>query len=339
MDLPVMPPVKPMLAATAAQIPPGQHYEPKWDGFRAIIFRDGDEVHFGSRNTKPIERYFPELIAAVRAALPQRCVLDGEIVVQNHDGTLDFPALQQRIHPAESRIKKLAHETPAMFVAFDCLALGDDALLEEPLQQRRQILEGALDFTADPLVSLTPLTNDVQIAREWFTEFEARGIEGIVAKRHDLKYLPGQRVMTKVKHVRTADCVVAGYRPYKGDAHAIGSLLLGLYTASGDLASVGIVGAFSQRRRRELFEELQPLVTALVDHPWAASPGAGARKPQDAAVSRWSGSKNLEFVPLRPERVIEVKYDRMEGDRFRHTTQFVRWRPDRDPASCTFEQL
>lgn len=324
MKLPVMPPVQPMLAAITKEIPPGQQYEPKWDGFRAIIFRDGDEILIGSRNTKPIERYFPELVAALRSTLPQRCVLDGEIVIQNSDGVLDFPALQQRIHPAESRINKLSRETPAQFVAFDCLALGADALLEEPLSRRRKILAGALDFTADPLVALTPATDDLELAREWFIEFEARGVEGIVAKRHDLKYLPGQRAMTKIKHVRTADCVVAGYRPYKGDAHAIGSLLLGLYTEAGELASVGIVGTFSQRRRRELFEELQPLVTTLTGHPWApivddatpvgsaSSAAAGARKPQDAAVSRWSGNKNLEFV---------------------------RWRTDRDPQSCTFAQL
>lgn len=353
MDLPVMPPVQPMLAATAAQIPPGQQYEPKWDGFRAIIFRDGDDVHFGSRNTKPIQRYFPELVAAVRAALPQRCVLDGEVVVQNQDGVLDFSALQQRIHPAESRIKKLALQTPATLLAFDCLALDDKSLLNEPLVVRRRALERAIG--AEPIeperVALTPVTSDIAIAQEWFTDLESRGIEGIVAKDFEMEYRPGERVMTKIKHVRTADCVVAGFRPYKGDAQAVGSLLLGLYTEAGELASVGIIGSFSQRRRRELFGELQPLVTPLRDHPWAPikdddtsaasvnSASGGVRKPQDAAVSRWSGTKNLEFVPLRPERVVEVKYDRMEGDRFRHTTQFVRWRTDRDPQSCTFAQL
>ena len=353
MDLPVMPPVRPMLAATAAQIPPGQQYEPKWDGFRAIIFRDGDDVHFGSRNTKPIERYFPELVAAVRAALPRRCVLDGEVVVQNQDGVLDFSALQQRIHPAESRIKKLALQTPATLLTFDCLALDDRSLLEEPLVERRRALERAIG--AEPKepdrVALTPVTSDIAIAQEWFSDLESRGIEGIVAKDFEMEYRPGERVMTKIKHVRTADCVVAGFRPYKGDAQAVGSLLLGLYTDAGELASVGIIGSFSQRRRRELFAELQPLVTPLSDHPWAPikdddtsagsvnSASGGARKPQDAVVSRWSGNKNLEFVPLRPERVVEVKYDRMEGDRFRHTTQFVRWRPDREPQSCTFAQL
>jgi len=341
--LPVNPPIKPMLARVGQRIPENQHYEPKWDGFRGIIFRDGNDVQITSRTTKPLERYFPELVAAATASLPQRCVIDGEIVVQDEGGALDFSALQQRIHPASSRIEKLARETPATFVAFDCLAVGKNSLMDARFSQRRETLADLLGSHREvhsPIV-LTPATQDLDVAQEWFDEFEVLGIEGVVAKRLDLEYRPGERVMTKVKHIRTADCVVAGYRTYKNDDQAIGSLLLGLYTDDGELASVGITGSFSQQQRRDLFTELQPLVTDLDNHPWAPSTSndTDARKPQDAAVSRWNSGKSLQFVPLRPEQVVEVKYDRIEDQRFRHTTQFLRWRHDRDPRSCTFDQL
>jgi ATP-dependent DNA ligase len=341
MDLPVMPPVAPMLARLSADIPLGAYsYEPKWDGFRAIVFRDRDEVEIGSRNGRPMDRYFPEVVAAARAGLPERCVVDGEIVVPDPArGRLDFEALQQRIHPAESRVKLLAQRTPAHFVAFDLLALGDRDLTGEPFQERRRALEEALAGARSP-IHLTPATPDTEVAGRWFDEFEGAGLDGVVAKPLDLSYQPGKRVMVKVKHVRTADCVVAGYRAYKADASGVGSLLLGLHESGGELVFVGVVGAFSAVRRRELLQELQPLVTTFDGHPWDwGEAGATARTPQSSAASRWSAGKDLSFVPLRPERVVEVRYDHMEGDRFRHTTQFVRWRPDRDPRSCTFTQL
>jgi ATP-dependent DNA ligase len=335
-----MPPLAPMLAKVAADIPPGQHYEPKWDGFRSMIFRDGDEVEIGSRNEKPMTRYFPEVVEAVRRSFPQRAVIDGEIVVADPErNVLDFETLQQRIHPAVSRVTLLSQQTPASFVAFDLLALGDDDLTGRPLAERRRLLEGAL-AKAQPPIHLTPATQDVEVAREWFERFEGAGLDGIVAKRLDLTYQPDKRVMTKVKHVRTADCVVAGYRVHTSGPEAIGSLLLGLYDDAGVLASVGVVGAFTMARRRELFTELQPLVTSFDDHPWAwARQEAGDRTPRASETSRWNAGKDLSFTPLRPERVVEVRYDYMEGARFRHTTQFVRWRPDRDPRTCTYAQL
>ena len=335
-----MPPVSPMLAKLSAQIPPGEHYEPKWDGFRSMIFRDGDEVEIGSRNEKPMTRYFPEVVQAVLRSFPPRAVIDGEIVVADPErDVLDFETLQQRIHPAVSRVTLLSQQTPASFVAFDLLALGDEDLTGRPLVERRRLLEDALADAAPP-IHLTPATQDLDVAREWFERFEGAGLDGLVAKRLDLTYQPDKRVMTKIKHVRTADCVVAGYRVHTSGPEAIGSLLLGLYDDAGVLASVGVVGAFTMARRRELFTELQPLVTGFEEHPWAwAEQEAGNRTPRKSETSRWNAGKDLSFTPLRPERVVEVKYDYMEGVRFRHTTQFVSWRPDRDPASCTYAQL
>jgi ATP-dependent DNA ligase len=341
MRLPVNPPVAPMLAKAVDQIPAGPYcFEPKWDGFRSIIFRDGDEVEIGSRNERPMTRYFPEVVAAIQANLPERCVIDGEIVIPDADGRrLDFEALLQRIHPAASRVELLAGQTPAHFVAFDLLALGDDDLTEQPFAQRREALEGALAAAKSP-VHLTPLTTDRDQATAWFSQFEGAGLDGLVAKPLDVTYQPDKRVMLKIKHERTADCVLAGYRPHKSGDDAIGSLLLGLYTDLGDLASVGVVGAFPMARRRELFTELQPLVTSFDAHPWNwAKQEAGTRTPRKAEGSRWNAGKDLSFVPLAPERVVEVRYDHMEGPRFRHTTQFVRWRPDREPRSCSYAQL
>ncbi|MGE5132974.1 MAG: ATP-dependent DNA ligase [Gemmatimonadota bacterium] len=341
MHLPVNPPVAPMLAKAVSQLPDGRYsYEPKWDGFRSIIFRDGDEVEIGSRNERPMTRYFPEVAAAVLAGLPSRCVVDGEIVIPAADGRrLDFEALLQRIHPAASRVALLAERTPARFVAFDLLALGDEDLTGRPFAQRRAALVAALATAEEPL-HLTPATTDRDEAAGWFRQFEGAGLDGIIAKPLDGAYEPDKRVMFKVKHERTADCVVAGYRPYKGDAEAVGSLLLGLFTEEGKLASVGVVGAFSMARRRELFTELQPLVTTFEGHPWNWGQAETAvRTPRSSETSRWNAGKDLSFIPLRPERVIEVRYDHMEGPRFRHTTQFVRWRPDREPPSCTYAQL
>lgn len=338
MDLPVMPPVKPMLAKPAPSIPEGRLYEPKWDGFRSIVFRDGDEVEIGSRNERPMTRYFPEVVEAVRAHFPPRAVVDGEIVVASGNA-LDFEALQQRIHPAVSRVTLLSTETPASFVAFDLLALGDDALTARPFAERRALLEEAFAGVAPP-VHLTPITDDTGTARRWFEKFEGAGLDGLIAKDPAGTYQPDKRVMTKIKHERTADCVVAGYRVHKSGPDAVGSLLLGLHDARGVLVSVGVVGAFPMARRRELMTELQPLVTDFDDHPWAwAKQLEGERTPRKSETSRWNAGKDLSFVPLRPERVVEVRYDYMEGQRFRHTIQFVRWRPDRDPASCTYEQL
>jgi ATP-dependent DNA ligase len=338
MQLPVMPPVAPMLAKSVPEIPAGASYEPKWDGFRSIIFRDGDEVEIGSRNERPMTRYFPELVEAFRRELPERCVVDGEIVLAI-DGGLDFEALQQRIHPAVSRVTLLAKTTPAAFVAFDLLALGDDDLTERPFTERRAALERALANANSP-VHITPATADLEVARRWFTEFEGAGLDGVVAKPLDVRYQPDKRVMFKIKHTRTADCVVAGYRVHKSGPDAIGSLMLGLYTDDGTLNSVGVIGAFPMARRRELFAELQPLVTEPDDHPWNwAAHEAGDRTPRKGEGSRWNAGKDLSFVALRPERVVEVRYDHMEGERFRHTAQFERWRPDREPRSCTYDQL
>ncbi len=333
-----MPPVAPMLAKSVERIPESGHYEPKWDGFRSIIFRDGDEVEIGSRNERPMTRYFPEVIEAVLANFPPRCVIDGEIVIAAADG-LDFEALQQRIHPADSRVRMLAAQTPASFVAFDLLALGDDDLTGRPFSERRQQLVKAL-AGARPPIHVTPGTTDREQAQQWFELFEGAGLDGIVAKPPAGTYQPDKRVMFKIKHARTVDCVVAGYRVHKSGPGLVGSLLLGLYTAEGALSSVGVVGAFSMARRKELFEELAPLVTDFEGHPWAwARQEAGDRTPRKGEGSRWNAGKDLSFVPLRPELVVEVRYDHMEGNRFRHTTQFNRWRPDRDPRSCTYEQL
>ena len=341
MNLPVMPPVAPMLAKLVDRIPEGDlAYEPKWDGFRSIVFKDGDEVEIGSRNSRPMTRYFPELVEAASANLPDRCVLDGEIVVLDPDGRrLQFEALQQRIHPAASRVRLLAQQTPAHFIAFDAIALDDTDLTGRPFSERRRALEKAL-AQANPPFHLTPITHDASVAEQWFEQFEGAGLDGVIAKPLDGPYEPDKRTMFKIKHVRTADCVLAGYRVHKSTSEAIGSLLLGLYDAHGQLANVGVVGAFPMERRRELFAELQPLVTTFDEHPWAwAKEMAGTRTPRHSESSRWSAGKDLSFIPLRPERVLEVRYDHMEGPRFRHTTQFVRWRPDRDPRSCTYEQL
>jgi ATP-dependent DNA ligase len=341
MQLPVMPPLSPMLAKSVKQIPEGElSFEPKWDGFRSIIFRDGDEVELGSRNEKPMTRYFPELVAAVREHLPERCVIDGEIVLVAESGDrLDFEQLQQRIHPAASRVRLLSEQTPARFVAFDLLALGDTDYTGRPFAQRRAALAEAL-APAGPPIHLTPATTDRALAEQWFRQFEGAGLDGLVAKPLDGVYEPDKRAMFKVKHERTADCVVAGYRVHKSGPDRIGSLLLGLFNPDGELASVGVIGAFPLATRAELFTELQPLVTDFDHHPWAwAKQLEGTRTPRNAEGSRWAAGKDLSFTPLRPERVVEVRYDHMEGVRFRHTAQFVRWRPDRTPESCTYEQL
>ncbi|QDQ14684.1 ATP-dependent DNA ligase [Streptomyces spectabilis] len=340
MDLPVMPPVKPMLAKSVARIPPGMQYEAKWDGFRAIVFRDGAEVEIGSRGTKSLTRYFPELVEALRERLPQRCVLDGEIVLAR-GGRLDFDALTERIHPADSRVRLLAERTPASYVAFDVLALFDEALWDLSLRDRRRLLAKALDGVRAP-VHLAPATLDEGVAREWFERYEGAGLDGVIAKPLDLRYRQNERLMYKIKHERTADCVVAGFRLHKSGP-VVGSLLLGLYDDAGTLQHVGVCAAFSMKRREELMTELEPLrMDSVAGHPWAAwadeAAHESARLP--GAVNRWSGKKDLTWVPLRPERVCEVAYDHMEnGARFRHTAQFRTWRPDRDPESCTYAQL
>lgn len=342
MDLPVRPPVQPMLARPARELPPGGGvlFEPKWDGFRTIVFRDGDEVVLTSRNTRPMTRYFPELVEPLRRHLPRRAVVDGEVVIVGPHG-LDFDALQNRIHPAASRVQRLAAETPASFVAFDLLALGDTDLRPRPFAERRALLEDAL-AGARPPVHLTPATADRAVAADWFRRFEGAGLDGVVAKPLDLPYREDERVMVKVKHVRTAECVVAGFR-WHAAGEAVGSLLLGLYDGAGVLHHVGVVGAFTDARRRELVAELAPYRTDPGDptHPWTGWPDptapVGQRRP--GARSRWNAAKDLAFEPLRPELVAEVAYDHLQGRRFRHTARFLRWRPDRDPASCTYDQL
>ncbi|MFG3497433.1 ATP-dependent DNA ligase [Streptomyces sp. NPDC047928] len=339
MDLPVMPPVKPMLAKSVKTIPAGMQYEAKWDGFRAVVHRDGPELVIGSRTGKPLTRYFPELVDALLERLPERCVVDGEIVIV-HDGRLDFDRLTERIHPAASRVKTLSERTPSRFIAFDVLALGDDSLMDTPLTERREALERALHGVGSP-VHLAPATTDAEVARHWFEQYEGAGLDGVIAKPLDLPYRPDARLMFKIKHERTADVVVAGYRFHKSGP-VVGSLLLGLYDDRGALQHVGVCAAFSARRREELIEELEPLrVDTPEGHPWAAwaeeSAHESARLP--GAPSRWSGKKDLSWVPLRPERVCEVAYDHMEGDRFRHTAQFRRWRPDRTPTGCGYAQL
>ena len=334
-----MPPVAPMLSKSVKEIPDVGHVEPKWDGFRTIVFRDGDEIVLGSRNERPMTRYFPELVEALRENLPDRCVVDGEIILAIDD-RLDFDALQQRIHPADSRVRTLAERTPASFVGFDLLAIGDEDLMGRPFVERRTRLEEALAAASDP-VFITPATADLDEARDWFTRFEGAGLDGVVAKPLDGTYQPDKRTMFKVKHERTADCVVAGFRWHKTGG-IVGSLLLGLYGDDGGLHHVGVAASFPMAKRKSLVAELEPyLVDDLSQHPWGEwadqEAHAGARMP--GAVSRWNAGKNLSFVPLRPELVVEVAYEKMEGDRFRHTAQFRRWRTDRTPESCTYEQL
>jgi ATP-dependent DNA ligase len=343
MDLPVLPPVAPMLAKSVAEIPDVGHVEPKWDGFRTIVFRDGDEVVLGSRNERPMTRYFPEVVEAVKANTPERCVLDGEIVVARGD-RLDFEALQLRIHPAASRVTLLAGETPASLVVFDVLALGDEDLMQRPFSERRARLVAALAGASAP-VYVTRATGDMTLAREWFSTFEGAGLDGIVAKPLDGVYQPDKRVMFKVKHDRTADCVVAGFRWHKSGP-VVGSLLLGLYREDGTLQHVGVAASFAMARRRELLGELAPYRlpeggAAEAGHPWGnwADAQAHVDRRLPGNVSRWNAGKDLSFVPLRPDLVVEVAYDQMEGDRFRHTAHFRRWRTDRDPHSCTYDQL
>lgn len=346
MQLPVNPPVSPMLAKAAKSLPEGDDliYEPKWDGFRCIVFRDGDEIELGSRNERPLTRYFPELVAECLARLPERCVIDGEIVITGPDG-LEFDALLQRIHPAESRVKKLASETPASFVAFDLLAIGDENLMRTPFSERRKRLERELSG-AGGSIHVTPATNNPETARDWFSRFEGAGLDGVVVKSGELEYHEDKRVMTKVKHERTADCVVAGFRWHKTGGGKVGSLLLGLYDDAGTLQHVGVTSSFTDVRRRELLDELAEYrLENLEGHPWGAhapsseaGAGEGGRRVP-GAQSRWNTGKDLSFEPLRPALVCEVAYDHLQGDRFRHATTFRRWRPDRDPMSCRYDQL
>ncbi len=341
MALPVNPPVAPMLAKLARELPtsPGLLYEPKWDGFRGIVFRDGNDVELGSRNEKPLTRYFPDLIDPLRAALGDRAVVDGEIVIAT-DAGLDFDLLSLRIHPAASRVAMLAEATPAAFVAFDLLAEGDDDLREQPFSERRARLESMLG-SATPPVYLTPATLDPDVARDWFGRFEGAGLDGVVAKPLDAPYGEGKRTMLKVKHLRTADCVVAGYRLHK-DGAGVGSLLLGLYDDHAMLHHVGVASSFAAPRRAELLGELVPYRDGALDaHPWRewADPAAHAEGRKPGGQSRWTGGKDLSWEPVRIELVAEVAYEHLQGDRFRHTARFQRWRPDREPASCTYAQL
>ncbi|MCU1496088.1 MAG: ATP-dependent ligase [Acidimicrobiales bacterium] len=346
MDLPVVPPLLPMLAKSTPELPEAPEgdywFEPKWDGFRCIVFRDGDELELGSRNDRPLTRYFPELLGPLRAALPERCVVDGEVVVAGPGG-LDFDALQQRIHPAASRVNLLAAQTPASFVAFDLLALGDRSLLDTPLAERRALLEEVLADTAPP-VHLTPGTYDRSRATDWFSRFEGAGLDGVMAKKADAGYQPNKRTQLKVKHLRTADCVVAGFREHKsGDGP--GSLMLGLYDDEGRLHNLGVASSFSAARRSELRDELAPFVTEdFAEHPWGGWADAEAHASAEngrlpGAISRWNAKKDLSFTLLRPELVVEVAYERVDNGRFRHTARFQRWRPDREPETCTFAQL
>jgi len=346
--LPFDPPLEPMLAKAVDSLPAddGWLFEPKWDGFRALVFRDGDEVFIQSRDLKPLDRYFPELAAPLRASLPPRAIVDGEIVIAR-DGELDFEALLLRIHPAASRVAMLAAETPASFVAWDLLALDDEDLRRTPQGERRRRLEAALGDPQPP-IHITPATTDRATGQDWFGRFEGAGLDGVIAKRLDAPYQPGKRAMLKIKHQRTADCIVAGFRWHKnGPGTHVGSLLLGLYDDTGQLHHVGITSSFSWDRRAELVRELEPLRKGASDgHPWGewaewASAGAadasGQRLP--GATSRWNRGKDLSWEPLRAERVAEVAYDHLQGDRFRHATTFKRWRPDKPVAECRYDQL
>jgi ATP-dependent DNA ligase len=339
---PIEPPIEPMLAKLATELPAGEGwlFEPKWDGFRAIVFRDRDRFYIQSRDLRPLDRYFPELEASLRESLPARCVVDGEIVIATGHG-LDFDALQLRLHPAASRVKKLAAETPASFVAFDLLARDSRDLRTRPQAERRVALEQALARTSGR-VHLTPCSRARSTAEDWFHRFEGAGLDGVIAKQERTTYQPGKRAMVKVKHERTADCVVAGFRWHKqGPGTLVGSLLLGLYDAAGALHHVGVTSSFTMETRRQLARELAPLrKDALASHPWREWAGVtdgAVRMP--GGQSRWSAGKDLSWEPLRIERVCEVKYDHLQGDRFRHATVFVRWRPDKRPAECRYDQL
>ncbi|MBA2673284.1 ATP-dependent DNA ligase [Ramlibacter sp.] len=339
---PVVPPIEPMLAKIAETLPeePGFLFEPKWDGFRALVFRGNDETHIQSRDLKPLNRYFPELEKALHEMLPKGCVLDGEIVVAGARG-LDFDALQQRIHPAPSRIARLSKETPAAFVAFDLLAAGGRPTMDLPQAERRVRLERLLGKPKPPLY-LTPVTRDRAQAVEWLEQFEGAGLDGVIAKLDSATYQPGKRAMLKIKHARSADCVVAGFRWYKDRTDAVGSLLLGLYDEAGVLHHVGVTSAFTLAMREELLKELEPLrKDALADHPWREWAGAnvGDAQRMPGAQSRWSGGKDLAWEALRPERVVEVKYDHLQGSRFRHAAVFLRWRADKPAADCRYDQL
>ncbi len=336
-----MPPLKPMLAKVIETFPEDDTflYEPKWDGFRCIVFRNGDDIELGSRNERPFNRYFPELLEPLKAQLPPRCVLDGEIVMPSPTG-LDFDALQQRIHPAESRVNRLAEETPASFVAFDLIALGDEDLSATPLRRRRKLLEAALSDATPPLY-LTPTTTSREVGEDWFTRFEGAGLDGVIAKPLDGIYEPNARRWFKLKPRRTADCVVAGFRWHKfGDG--VGSMMLGLHDDQGTLHHVGVCTSFSVQRRGELTEELAPYrENALDGHPWRdwAEAEAHGKQRLPGAQSRWSAGKSMAWEPVRPELVVEVVYDQLQGNRFRHSARFRSWRHDRDPSSCSYDQL
>ena len=340
--MPMEPPIEPMLAKVAEALPPEGPwlFEPKWDGFRAIVFRKGREVFIQSRDLRPLDRYFPELHDLFRERLPAGCIVDGEIVIAGKDG-LDFDALQMRLHPAASRVEKLARETPAAFVAFDLLEARGRSLMPRRLVERRAALEGLLEDTKPPL-HLTPMTRERRIATEWLARFEGAGLDGVIAKQADLPYRPGERAMVKVKHARTADCVVAGFRWHKSGQDAVGSLLLGLYDDAGVLHHVGVASAFTMAVRRGLAKELAPLrKNALARHPWRdwASEAAQASQRMPGGQSRWSAGKDLSWEPLRIERVCEVRYDHLQGDRFRHAAVFERWRPDKTARQCRYDQL
>ena len=340
---PIEPGVEPMLAKLATELPSGEGwlYEPKWDGFRALVFRGAaeDELFIQSRDLKPLDRYFPELHDALLRRLPRGCVLDGEIVIANERG-LDFDALQMRLHPAASRVAKLAAATPSAFVAFDALAAEGRSLIDEPQRERRERLE-ALLAGAEPPLHLTPMTRDRATAARWLEEFEGAGLDGVIAKPEDAPYQPGKRAMMKIKHARTADCVVAGFRWHKSGEGIVGSLLLGLHDEHGVLQHVGVTSSFTMARRRELAAELAPLREgALANHPWGAWAEAQATHDRmPGGQSRWSAGKDLSWEPVRAERVCEVKYDHLQGNRFRHATTFLRWRPDTRPEDCRYDQL